>query len=131
MYLPAFDEDREACMERARNENVFFTLLPNIDVDSIPLIKKMLKDFPDQCSGMMGLHPCSVKEDFREQLAVIKRELDTTEFIAVGEIGIDLYWDKSTLTSQVEAFEEQIEWAKELDLPIVIHARDSLVKSLR
>lgn len=112
-------------MERARNENVFFTLLPNIDVESIPQIKKMLQDYPDQCSGMMGLHPCSVKDDFREQLEVIKNELETGDYIAVGEIGIDLYWDKSNLPAQIEAFETQINWAKELNLPIVIHARES------
>jgi TatD DNase family protein len=125
MYLPEFDEDRIECMNRAIDENVFFTLLPNIDVDSVNLVKQMLKEFPDQCSAMMGLHPCSVKDDFRDQLNSLKAELDTGEFIAVGEIGIDLYWDKSTINWQIEAFETQIEWAKEANLPIVIHARDS------
>lgn len=125
MYLQQFDEDRQACMERAVKDNVFLTLLPNIDVDSIEAMRKCLNDFPTQYMGMMGLHPCSVKEDFQEQLSVIKKELDTGKYIAVGEIGIDLYWDKTTLGIQVEAFKEQIKWAKEAALPIAIHARDS------
>ncbi|MCZ4407891.1 TatD family hydrolase [Cryomorphaceae bacterium 1068] len=125
MYLDQFDEDRAACMERAFKENVLLTLLPNIDVDSIEPMKRIMDEFPTQFMGMMGLHPCSVKVDFREQLTVIKEELDTGKYLAVGEIGIDLYWDKSTLGIQVEAFKEQVEWAKEADLPIVIHARDS------
>jgi TatD DNase family protein len=125
MYLEQFDEDRAACMERAIEENVLLTLLPNIDASSIDSMKSIMKDYPTQCLGMMGLHPCSVKEGFREELSLIKKELDTGKYIAVGEIGIDLYWDKSTLDIQVEAFKEQIEWAKEAKLPIVIHARDS------
>jgi TatD DNase family protein len=125
MYLNQFDEDRKECMERAIEENVFLTLLPNIDSKSIEPMKQIMEDYPAQFMGMMGLHPCSVKDDFREELAIIKRELDTKKYLAVGEIGIDLYWDKSTLDIQVEAFKEQIEWAKQADLPIVIHARDS------
>lgn len=125
MYLDHFDEDRKECMERAFKENVLLTLLPNIDVDSIEPMKRIIEEFPAQYMGMMGLHPCSVKEDFSEQLSVIKKELDTGNYIAVGEIGIDLYWDKSTLDNQVVAFKEQIEWAKKANLPIVIHARDS------
>jgi len=125
MYLEQFDEDRTACMERAVKENIFLTLLPNIDVGSVHSMKKIIEDFPAQFMGMMGLHPCSVKEDFREQLAILKKELDTGNYIAVGEIGIDLYWDKSTLGIQIEAFKEQIEWAKQAGLPIAIHARDS------
>jgi TatD DNase family protein len=112
-------------MERAFKENVLLTLLPNIDVESIEPMKRIMDEFPAQFMGMMGLHPCSVKDDFREQLAIIKKELDSGSYIAVGEIGIDLYWDKSTLGIQVEAFKEQIKWAKTTNLPIVIHARDS------
>ncbi len=125
MYLDQFDEDRKECMERAVKDNVLLTLLPNVDVESIEPMKRIIEDFPAQFMGMMGLHPCSVKDDFREQLSTIKKELDTGKYLAVGEIGIDLYWDKSTLGIQIEAFKEQIEWAKEANLPIVIHARDS------
>jgi TatD DNase family protein len=126
MYLEQFDQDRKECMDRASEEDVALTLLPNIDVESIPKVKSMLAEFPSRCRGMMGLHPCSVKDDFLEQLTLIKEELDTGDYVAIGEIGIDLYWDKSTLTDQIEAFKTQIEWAKETFLPIVIHARDSL-----
>lgn len=125
MYLEQFDEDRAACMERAVEQDVLLTLLPNIDVSSIPSMKRFLEEYPTQSSGMMGLHPCSVKENFHKELAILKEELDSGRYIAVGEIGIDLYWDKSTLGIQVEAFKEQIEWAKAAKLPIAIHARDS------
>lgn len=125
MYLEQFDADRKECMERAVKENIFLTLLPNIDTKSIESIKRIMEEFPAQYMGMMGLHPCSVKDDFREELSIIKKELDTGKYVAVGEIGLDLYWDKSTLDIQIEAFKEQIEWAKDADLPIVIHARDS------
>jgi TatD DNase family protein len=125
MYLDHFDEDRAACMKRAIEENIFLTLLPNIDVGSIDSMKRIIEEFPAQFMGMMGLHPCSVKDDFRQQLTTIKKELDSGKYIAVGEIGIDLYWDKSTLGIQIEAFKEQISWAKEAKLPIVIHARNS------
>jgi len=125
MYLEQFDEDRAACMERAIERDVLLTLLPNIDVNSIASMKKFMEEYPSQSSGMMGLHPCSVKKNFHKELAIIKKELDSGKYIAVGEIGIDLYWDKSTLGIQVEAFKKQIEWAKEAKLPIAIHARDS------
>lgn len=125
MYLKDFDEDRIDCMNNAMDKGVQLTLLPNIDSESIPQVQKMLEEYPNQCLGMMGLHPCSVKENYKDELDTIRKELDKNEYIAVGEIGIDLYWDKSTLDIQIEAFKEQISWAKELDLPIVIHARDS------
>ncbi|MEM9050554.1 MAG: TatD family hydrolase [Bacteroidota bacterium] len=125
MYLEQFDSDRDECMKRALKQGVALTLLPNIDSASIVSLKQTVKDYPDQCLGMMGLHPCSVKNDFKKELAIIKEELVSGDYVAVGEIGIDLYWDKSTLDIQIEAFIEQIAWAKELNLPIVIHARDS------
>lgn len=128
MYLPGFDEDRSECMERARKNGVLLTLLPNIDTGTIKDLRTMIRQYPEQCRGMMGLHPCSVKDDFEDQLAVLKKELESNDYVAVGEIGIDLYWDKSTLEIQIEAFEEQIKWAKEKGLPIVIHGRDSFTE---
>lgn len=85
----------------------------------------LCKENPDLCIPMMGLHPCDVKDNFREILTKMRLLINSGTFIAVGEIGIDLYWDKSTLSQQIEAFEIQIDWAKELQLPIVIHARDA------
>lgn len=125
MYLPDFDTDREECMREAREAGVYLTALPNIDSGSIDRVKNMMRDYPAQVIGMMGLHPCSVKADFQSELDTVKAELDAGTYYAVGEIGIDLHWDKTFFDQQVEAFKIQIEWAKKKNLPIVIHARDS------
>jgi TatD DNase family protein len=100
-------------------------LLPNIDLDSIEAMHKLESDFPNNCHAMMGLHPCSVTENWEKELAVIKSHLDKRKYCAVGEIGIDLYWDKDLLPFQQAAFAQQIEWAKEFDIPIVIHVREA------
>ncbi|MDX5404482.1 MAG: TatD family hydrolase, partial [Bacteroidota bacterium] len=127
LYLPQFDEDRAEVMKRCETSGVNRLLLPNIDTDSLDQVDQMVKDYPGRAIPMMGLHPCSVGEDVEEQLSRIGEILfnDPQRFVAVGEIGIDLYWDKSTFEKQVSAFKRQIEWAKELNKPIVIHARDS------
>jgi TatD DNase family protein len=128
MYLDAFDEDRDACMARAAEAGVYLTALPNIDVASIAPINQMMTDYPNQVIGMMGLHPCSVGENYKEQLDTIYAELKNGGYHAVGEIGIDLYWDQTHIAEQKKAFRIQIGWAKELSLPIVIHARDSFAE---
>jgi TatD DNase family protein len=125
VYLSDFEEDRQEMMERAKANNVQKILLPNIDVSTIQSLNDCVQKDHTLFKGMMGLHPGSVKEDYKEQLERIKKELFDGSFIAVGEIGIDLYWDKSFIEEQKGAFRTQIEWALELDLPIVIHARDS------
>lgn len=99
--------------------------LPNIDARTIVPMLELVDRFPENCFPMMGLHPTSVKEDYQDVLEEIKSHLDKRKFIAIGEIGIDLYWDKTFINEQKEAFSMQIEWAKKLQLPIVIHARDS------
>jgi TatD DNase family protein len=125
IYVPAFDEDRGQMMQRALDEGVKRIFLPNIDEASIPQMLTLCNEYPDVCSPMMGLHPCDVKDGFTEVLQRMRELFSQHHFIAVGEIGIDLYWDKSTLALQQEAFRIQIEWAKELSLPVVIHARES------
>ena len=125
MYAAEFDGDIDECMRSARDAGVYLTALPNIDKESIERVKNLMSAYPEQTIGMMGLHPCSVKKDYKEQLALIKAELDTNNYHAVGETGIDLYWDKTFFKEQVESFKVQINWAKEKSLPIVIHARDS------
>jgi len=125
MYLEQFDEDRDACMERAHAASVRRLALPNIDVNSIGRVRAMMDAFPERVIGMMGLHPCSVNADWEEALKVIEAELDNAPYKAVGEIGIDLYHDRTFAAEQVEAFKVQIGWAKKRGLPIVIHARDS------
>lgn len=124
LYLEHFDEDRSEMMDRAKKEGVATFLLPNIDVSSIGPVREMLENYPE-AKGMMGLHPCSVKADYREELKVIEAELRSGSYIAVGEMGMDLYWDKTFVEEQKVAFRTQIEWAKELDLPVVLHVRDA------
>lgn len=125
LYAHQFKEDLEATIERSFREGVDRIFLPNIDLDSIGEMLRLEEQYPNNCFPMMGLHPCSVKDDYRSVLDQMRAWFDQHSFVAVGEIGIDLYWDKSTLNLQEEAFRTQIEWAKELDLPIVIHARES------
>lgn len=125
LYSSQFDEDRTEMIHRALDAGVEKLLLPNIDLESIEGMYALEKQFPTNCFAMMGLHPCSVDADFEKTLILLKSELDKRKFIAIGEIGIDLFWDKTFLEQQKQAFAIQIEWAKELQIPIVIHARDS------
>lgn len=126
IYSSRFDEDREETVERAFSSGVEYILLPNIDLNSIVPMLELSSKYKN-CIPMMGLHPCSVTGEFMTQLNQIKAELfeSKTNYIAVGEIGIDLYWDKTYLQEQIDAFRLQVQWAKEIDLPIVIHARES------
>lgn len=125
LYVDAFDEDRDDVIKECISSSIDKLLLPNIDVQSISRLLTLAKSYPKTCYPMMGLHPCSVNSNFENDLEIIKKVLDENKFIAVGEIGIDLYWEKSTLSFQEEAFAIQIEWAKKKKLPIVIHARES------
>ena len=99
--------------------------LPNIDVNSIAGMLSLVEHYPNVCYPMMGLHPCSVEAGFEIELQKIYDALSNQAIIAIGEIGIDLFWDKTTLPLQREAFRIQVQWAKDMNLPIVIHARDS------
>ncbi|MBI1223632.1 MAG: YchF/TatD family DNA exonuclease [Bacteroidetes bacterium] len=125
LYLPEFDTDRTAIMERAMAVGVNEFYLPAIDSRVIESMLKMEEAYPGQVHAMMGLHPCSVKEDYTVELEIVKNWLDKRPFCAIGEIGIDLYWEKSTLDIQIDAFRTQINWAKNFDVPIVIHSRES------
>ncbi|MCF8369244.1 MAG: TatD family hydrolase [Bacteroidales bacterium] len=125
LYLNAFDEDRGLTIKKAIDQDVKYMLLPNIDSGSVEDMLSLCRQFPENCFPMMGLHPTSVKENYREELQKVKECFDRVKFIAVGEIGIDLYWDKAFVKEQEEAFRFQIDLAIEKDLPIVIHSRDS------
>lgn len=131
LYSSQFDEDRIAVVQRAIDSGVTKLLLPNIDIDSIEGMLALHHRFPQNCYPMIGLHPCSVGEDWQENLTVLKTYLEKTTCIAVGEIGIDLYWDKTYQKEQEYAFIEQVNWAKSMNLPIVIHARDSFPEIFR
>lgn len=125
LYLEAFGEDIDQVIERARNAGVEKILLPNLDSGSIAIMNRLAAQYPGTCYAMIGLHPTSVKENYLEELHQIEQELEKDHYIAIGEIGIDLYWDKAFLSEQQEAFRSQIRWARRSKLPIVIHARDS------
>lgn len=126
LYSEQFDDDRTAMVQRALAAGVEKMLMPNVDSHSIEGMLALEKEFPDACLPMMGLHPCSVKEDFERELEIVRRWLDQRRFWAVGEIGIDLYWDKTFFEQQKIAFLTQVRWAAEFDLPIVIHSRESI-----
>ena len=125
LYSEQFAEDRTEMIQRAIAAGVERMYMPNIDLDSIEGMHALEKQFPENCFAMMGLHPCSVDKNWELVLAKMRLMLDKRPYVAVGEIGIDLYWDKTFINEQKEAFRTQIQWAKELELPIVIHARDS------
>jgi len=126
LFSSSFDQDIDEVIHRAIKSGVELFLLPNIDLDSIPLMHDLESKYPNNCFAMMGLHPCSIDEKWEQNLKVIKQNLFSREYIAIGEIGLDLYWDKRYIEEQIEAFKVQVEWAKKLEKPIVIHARDSL-----
>jgi len=125
IYLPEFAETRKEMLDRAEKEGVKQILLPAIDSESHAALIRLAKEFPGQCRPMMGLHPCYVKENYREELKIARDYLEKGGFVAVGEIGLDFYWDKTFTEQQYLAFEEQIRWALEFDLPIAIHSRNS------
>lgn len=125
LYANQFEEDRAEMIQRAIDAGVEHFFLPNIDLDSIQGMYDLETAYPGKMHAMMGLHPCSVAADYKEALKSIKQELDRRSFVAIGEIGMDLYWDKTFRKEQEEAFLTQVEWAEELDLPIIIHSRES------
>lgn len=125
IYYEKNPKERADMMQRCKQHHIEKLFLPNVDSASIPLIQNILDEYPEHCFAMLGLHPCDVKENFEDELATIALHLDQMKIYAIGEIGIDLYWDKSTLQIQKEAFITQIRWAKERNLPINIHCRDA------
>ena len=125
LYSEEFNEDRTAVINTAISNSVTKLYLPNIDSNSIDGMLQLEKEFPDNCFAMMGLHPCSVKENYLDELTIVKKWLDKRKFIAIGEIGIDLYWDKTFITEQEIAFKNQIDWALEYNYSIVIHCRNA------
>ncbi|NHA05307.1 TatD family hydrolase [Mucilaginibacter sp. HC2] len=125
LYYETIADKRMALMQRCLDNNINRLFLPNVDKESVPLVFDLVQAYPDQCFPMLGLHPCSVKENWQQELKDIRDAHQQQKIVAIGEIGIDLYWDKTTLNDQIEAFRQQINWAKSLKLPIVIHCRDA------
>ena len=125
LYSEEFNTDRTDVILNAINLGVDKFFLPNVDSSSINGMLELEQQFPANCFPMMGLHPCSVKENYLEELAIVKSWLDKRRFIAIGEIGMDLYWDKTFVKEQELAFRQQIDWALEYRYTIIIHCRNA------
>lgn len=125
IYTKEFENDTFEMLERARNNNIAKILMPAIDASSHPKMLLLENENPDLCLSMMGLHPSSVNETVTTELDIIENHLKNKKFIAIGETGLDFYWDLSFKNKQYEAFETQIEWALQYNLPVVIHSRNS------
>jgi TatD DNase family protein len=130
IYHDDFKADRTDTLHRCADAGVNKIFMPNIDHTSIDKMLEVQERWPQQCYSMMGLHPCSVKKDFERELYIVEDWLSKRKFSAVGEIGTDLYWDKTFWDQQKEALSVQVAWAKKYSLPIVLHCRESLDQTL-
>jgi TatD DNase family protein len=128
LYLPEFSHDREAVLMRASQAGVTKLFLPNIDSGSVESMNLLSSQHRDTCHPMMGLHPCSVKENWNEEIQVIEKWLfnSSHQWYGIGETGLDYYWDTTFIQRQKKNFQKHIDWAKQLRLPIIIHSRDAL-----
>ena len=126
LYLPEFKDDIDSVVQNAKDKGVRYLLMPNVDMDTIQPMLSLWEKHPTHCLPMMALHPCSVKPGFEKLLEKMKYWFCRNCMIAVGETGIDLYWDKTNFTEQVSSLETHIEWALEFSLPLVVHSRNSV-----
>jgi TatD DNase family protein len=126
LYSEEFNADRDTVIKRAQQFGVQKFYLPGIDSESIDGMLSLEEKYPNVCFPMMGLHPCYVKENYKSELEIVEGWLKKRKFVAIGEIGLDFYWDKSYSVQQHEAFEQQMQWAMDYDLPIVIHTREAM-----
>jgi TatD DNase family protein len=125
LYLPEFDSDRDEMINRAVSSGVIKLLLPNIDLKSVGAMLSAAGRFKNICFPMIGLHPTSVMSNFKAQINELEKISSEHKFIAIGEIGIDLYWDKTFLKEQMDAFRQQVEFAIKTELPVAVHSRDA------
>ncbi len=125
LYSKEFDDDRTMLIEKAIQSGVSRLFIPNVDSESIPGLFQVVKQFPENCFPMIGLHPCSVNARYQQELQVMDYWLTKRSFVAIGEIGIDLYWDKTYMTQQLDAFRMQIQLAQKHHLPYIIHCRNA------
>jgi TatD DNase family protein len=126
IYLEEFDADREIMLERAEKEGIGKILMPAIDSTTCAKMLSVSEQFSQLCLPMIGLHPCSVRENYKDELRFARDYLEKRRFVAIGEIGLDFYWDLSYKEQQYDSFYQQIDWALQYDLPIVIHSRNSI-----
>lgn len=125
LYSKEFDANRHELIQNAIDAGITRMFMPNVDSESIAGMFQVEKQFPNHCFAMMGLHPCSVNATYQQELQVVDYWLTKRKFVAIGEIGIDLYWDKTFFEQQQDAFRTQIQLAKKYNLPYVIHSRNS------
>ena len=125
IYLPEFDDDRSEVINRAKNANINTVIMPAIDSSTHKTMLQVEADFKE-CFAMIGLHPCSVNQDYEKELNIVNEYLGERKFIAIGEIGLDFYWDKTFIDEQYKAFDHQIKMALQYNLPIVIHSRNAI-----
>lgn len=130
IYLEEFDDDRKAVIQRAKSSGVEHIILPNVDSTTIQAMLDLEASEPTFFHAAMGLHPTSVQANYLQELTLVKKQLDSRSFCAIGEIGIDLYWDKTYIKEQIEVFEQQLEWAITYHLPVIIHVRDAFPEAL-
>ena len=130
LYSEEFQEDIDLVIERAQKIGVSKIYLPAIDSTETEAMLNLEQKFPETCIAMMGLHPCYVKENVVDELAHVKSWLDKRDFVAIGEIGLDFYWDKTFTDQQYEAFYTQMQWALDLNRPIVIHTRNAMQETI-
>ena len=131
LYLEQFNEDIDEVILRAQNIGVTHIMLPDIDSSTTQSMLDLSDRYPELCYPMIGLHPCSVKAEYRGELDLIVTQLEKRQYYGIGETGIDLYWDKTYQEEQISSFEFQIGLALEHDLPIIIHSRDALDTTIR
>lgn len=130
LYSKKFDSDRKEVIQKAMDAGIAKFFMPNIDLESIPGMLEIERDFPGVCYSMLGLHPCDVGPDFESQLSQMEEWWEKHPFCAVGETGIDLYWDKTYFEQQQESLRRHIRWAKQKSLPLVLHCRSSLDETI-
>lgn len=131
VYLPEFDSDRSEMLARAENERIGMIIMPAIDTQAHSAMLKTELDFDGKCLSMMGLHPCSVKEGYKQELDIVREYFGKRRFVAVGETGLDFYWDRTFTKEQYESFQTQIELALQFDIPVVIHSRNSIDECIK
>jgi TatD DNase family protein len=130
IYLNDFEDTIDTVIRRANDVGVHKFYLPAIDSDTFESVLQLEKKYPTQCFAMAGLHPCSVKENYKEELAFVFNNLEKRKFVAIGEIGLDYYWDKSFAVQQMEAFTQQMQWAIDYNIPISIHTRNAMGETI-
>jgi TatD DNase family protein len=130
LYSSPIKENIEGIMKNAMDNGIDTIIMPAIDSTTLEAMLEVETSYPKNCMAMMGLHPCSVKENVKEELAIIEAQLQKRKFIAIGEIGLDYYWDKTFMTQQMEAFQIQMQWALDYKLPIAIHTRNAMGETI-